>query len=115
MDKAALTKELKSLLWKGDITALVKRIKQLGKGNLPRINSLLNFYAKQPNLFRYSYLRAIKMPCGSGIVESAVRRIINLRFKAPASFWLPDNVEPLMFLRGIVRCVNKTGHKTILN
>ena len=101
LDKAALTKELKNLLWNGDITALVKRIKQLGKGNLPKINSLLNFYAKQTNLFRYSYLREIKMPCGSGIVESAVRRIINLRFKAPSSFWLPDNVEPLMFLRGI--------------
>ena len=101
IDKATLTAEMKKLLWKGDVTNLVKRLKQLGKGNLPKVNSLLNFFAKQPKLFNYSYLKEVKMPCGSGIVESAIRRIINLRFKAPSSFWLPHNVEPLMFLRGI--------------
>ena len=101
LDKASLTKELKDLLWKGDITTLANRIKPLGKGNLPKVNSLLNFFTKQANLFNYSHLKSIKMPCGSGIVESAIRRVINLRFKAPSSFWLPKNVEPLMFLRGI--------------
>jgi len=101
IDKSVLTEELKKLLWEGDISSLVKRVKQLGKGNLPKVNSKLNFFAKQANLFNYSYLKKIKMPCGSGIVESAIRRVINLRFKAPSSFWLPTNVEPLMFLRGV--------------
>ena len=101
INKSTLTQQMKNLLWKGDISGLVKRLKQLGKGNLPKVNSKLNFYAKQPKLFNYSYLKEIKMPCGSGIVESAIRRIINLRFKAPSSFWLPENVEPLMFLRGV--------------
>jgi hypothetical protein len=36
---------------------------------------------------------------GSGIVESAIRRIINLRFKNASTFWLPENVEKLYFLR----------------
>lgn len=101
IDKSVLTGQMKKLLWKGDVASLVKRLKELGKGNLPKVSSKLNFFAKQPKLFNYSYLRAIKMPCGSGIVESAIRRIINLRFKAPSSFWLPENVEPLMFLRGV--------------
>lgn len=101
ISKSSLIEQMKELLWEGDISSLVKRLKQLGKGNLPKVNSKLNFYAKQPNLFNYSYLKEIKMPCGSGIVESAIRRIINLRFKAPSSFWLPENVEPLMFLRGV--------------
>ena len=35
----------------------------------------------------------------SGQVESAVRRVVNLRFKAPGSFWKEDKVEQLMHLR----------------
>ena len=101
INKSTLIEQMKKLLWEGNISSLVKRLKELGKGNLPTVNSKLNFYAKQPKLFNYSYLKKIKMPCGSGIVESAIRRIINLRFKAPSSFWLPENVEPLMFLRGV--------------
>lgn len=101
VDKASLIEELKKLLWNGQIEELVKRVKPLGKGNLPKVNSLLNYFSKRPNLFNYSRLKALGLPCGSGIVESAIRRIINLRFKCPSSFWYPINVEPLMFLRGI--------------
>lgn len=101
ISKQSITEELKKLLWQGDISALVKRVKQVGKGNLPKVNSLLNYFSKRPNLFNYKQLKELKMPCGSGIVESAVRRIINLRFKSPSSFWIPKNVEPLMFLRGV--------------
>src|SRR5207244_7186645 len=36
---------------------------------------------------RYVTLEACKLPIGSGQVESAVRRVVNLRFKAPGSFW----------------------------
>lgn len=100
--KAHLINDLKELLWKGNISALVKRAKALGKGNLPKINSLLNYFAKRPNLFNYSNLKEQKMPIGSGIIESAIRRIINLRFKSPSSFWIPKNVEPLMYLRGVL-------------
>ncbi len=80
---------------------MVKRVKELGKGKLPTINSLLGYFSKRPNLFNYSYLREQKLPCGSGVVESAIRRIINLRFKAPSSFWIPKNVDKLIFLRGV--------------
>lgn len=91
--------ELKEYLWNGNISALVKRAKELGKGKLPTINSLLGYFSKRPNLFNYKYLREQKLPCGSGVVESAIRRVINLRFKAPSSFWLAENVEKLIFLR----------------
>ncbi|MEN0045846.1 MAG: hypothetical protein AAF806_02175 [Bacteroidota bacterium] len=99
--KSTLIEELKNLLWQGDIDRLTKRVKLLGKGNLPKVNGLLNYFAKRPKLFNYKYLKKVKMPCGSGIVESAIRRIINLRFKSPSSFWIPKNVEALMFLRGV--------------
>ncbi len=48
---------------------------------------------------RYVTLEARKLPIGSGQVESAVRRVINLRFKAPGSFWTETTVSGLMHLR----------------
>ena len=39
------------------------------------------------------------LPVGSGPVESAVRRVINLRFKAPGSFWEAQTVAELTHLR----------------
>jgi len=48
---------------------------------------------------RYVTLEARKLPIGSGQVESAVRRVINLRFKAPGSFWTATTVSGLMHLR----------------
>ena len=50
---------------------------------------------------QYYLLRKDKLPCGSGIVESAIRRVINLRFKCPSTFWKQENVEKLIFLRAI--------------
>jgi hypothetical protein len=40
--------------------------------------------------------------CGSGIIESGIRRVINLRFKNSSAFWKQENVECLYFLRGIL-------------
>jgi hypothetical protein len=48
---------------------------------------------------RYVTLEAHKLSIGSGQVESAVRRVINLRFKAPGSFWTETTVSGLMHLR----------------
>src|SRR2546426_841871 len=44
-------------------------------------------------------LEARKLSIGSGQVESTVRRVINLRFKAPGSFWTETTVSGLMHLR----------------
>lgn len=100
-NKIELFKELKNYLWKGKIDYLVKIIKTIGKGNLQKIKELLGYFTNQKELFNYEKLRDLNLPCGSGIIESAVRRVINLRFKSPSSFWIPKNVEQLMFFRGI--------------
>jgi hypothetical protein len=48
---------------------------------------------------QYTDFEQNKLMCGSGIVESAIRRIINLRFKNAATFWNQDTVEKLFCLR----------------
>src|SRR5438445_13157838 len=50
---------------------------------IPRALGYLETHAHR---MRYVTLEACKLPIGSGQVESAVRRVVNLRFKAPGPF-----------------------------
>ncbi|MFP4390690.1 MAG: hypothetical protein ACLFPR_17330 [Desulfococcaceae bacterium] len=36
---------------------------------------------------------------GSGVIESAIRRVVNMRVKAPGSFWKPGFAETAICLR----------------
>ena len=44
-------------------------------------------------MLRYDLFDAKKLPLGSGPMESAIRRMINLRFKGPSIMWRVENVE----------------------
>jgi hypothetical protein len=60
----------------------------------------LGYMEAHAHRMRYVTLETRKLPIGSGQVESAVRRVVNLRFKAPGSFWMETTVNGLMHLRG---------------
>src|SRR6267378_3304458 len=49
------------------------------------ITRALRYVETHAHRMRYVALEARKLPIGSGQVESAVRRVVNLRFKAPGS------------------------------
>jgi len=98
--KKALFKELKKLLWDGKLEQFISKVTEIAKGRKIILDKL-NYFHKHTNRMKYDQLRENKLPCGSGIVESAIRRIINLRFKSPSTFWICENVEKLIFLRAI--------------
>ena len=98
--KNALFKELKTLLWEGRLEQFISKVTDLAKGR-KLILDKLNYFRKNISRMKYDYLRQRNFPCGSGIVESAIRRVINLRFKSPSTFWIQENVEKLIFLRAI--------------
>ena len=94
-------KKLKDALWEGDFVQFTTLVKQAISGvDLKQFNPY-KYFKKQRHRIDYQYLKASNNLCGSGIVESGIRRIINLRFKASSSFWYPENVEKLIFMRGI--------------
>lgn len=47
----------------------------------------------------YGPFRRQGLPLGSGAVESAIRRVINLRLKGPGLMWLAENAEGALVLR----------------
>jgi hypothetical protein len=95
--------QLKQHLWTGQIKELIKEVKDFCREKTIEIKDKLlteiKYFEKHTNRMNYELFRQKKWLCGSGAVESAIRRIINLRFKAPSSFWLVEHIEPLAFLR----------------
>ena len=47
----------------------------------------------------YPRLRRCRLPQGSGAIESAIRRVINLRLKGPGLMWQKENAEGALALR----------------
>jgi hypothetical protein len=64
-----------------------------------KMKTALAYFEKHAPRMAYAHLDENHLPVGSGVVESAVRRIINLRFKASGTFWNEDIVAGLMHLR----------------
>ncbi|MDZ7936027.1 MAG: hypothetical protein U5M51_13890 [Emticicia sp.] len=95
----SLFNELKNDLWAGDIPKIVQKVKSFISKVPKEIKTELGYFTKNQARMRYEYFRNQNFLCGSGIIESGVRRMINLRFKCPSSFWKLENLEGLIFLR----------------
>ena len=50
----------------------------------------------------YAKYRRRGLPMGSGAIESAIRRVINLRLKGNSIFWEEDHAEGMLQIRGLV-------------
>ena len=50
----------------------------------------------------YARYRRWGLPLGSGAIESAIRRVINLRLKGNSIYWDEENAEAMLMLRGLV-------------
>lgn len=97
-------KELKKLLWQGRIKDIESFICERLHRKRQKREALkkLNDYFGDDKKFQYEKLQSMGIPTGSGTVESAIRRVINLRIKAPGQFWLLENAEKIIFLRSQV-------------
>jgi len=58
-----------------------------------------NYFARHEKRMTYEQFKANHIPCGSGAVESAIRRVINLRLKAAGTFWTKEMAECFLWLR----------------
>lgn len=47
----------------------------------------------------YATLKANHLPIGSGAVESAIRRVVNLRLKGAGMFWYEETAQEMLMLR----------------
>lgn len=82
------------------VDKVIARLQQEARGRRgKKMNEAIGYFEKHTGRMAYVDLDGRQLPVGSGPVESAVRRVINLRFKAPGNFWEPGTVADLMHLR----------------
>jgi hypothetical protein len=62
----------------------------------------IEFLDKHEAHLRYDWFRYRGRPLGSGAIESAIRRVINLRLKGNGIYWREENAEAMVVLRAAV-------------
>ena len=96
-------RRLTSFLFSGDGVSFEREVKWLQKGS--RKGSLLrtsgNYLLKHWRCGRLNYggARSRKFPIGSGVIESTIRRVVNLRLKGASVYWKESTAEDMLLLR----------------
>lgn len=101
-DEKTCLKQAKEWAWNGKIAEFVSLSKLLFPNPNQDINQAINYLDKHQNRMQYADYQKDKLLCGSGIIESAIRRIINLRFKNASTFWDKQTVEKLFLFRAVL-------------
>ena len=101
-----VAKQWKDLLWKGDLQGLYESLRQVltGRKKTQALKKWRDYFQCNAPRMAYERFRQAAVPCGSGCVESAIRRVINLRLKAPGTFWTREMAECFLFLRSQLLC-----------
>jgi len=100
-------KHARALLKQGNIHAIIEALQGLDQRHDTDevIRTTMQYCQTHEARMQYQTFRAEGLPIGSGVIESGVRRIVNLRLKGATLFWLPENAEGLLYLR----CQIKSG------
>jgi len=110
LDSKKLTEiitDWKNLLWHGKHREILSQICSLIQSPPKRkaaLKKFKNYFLENYHRMQYSTFRNLGLPTGSGCVESAIRRVINLRLKSPGIFWKESTAEVMLFLRSTLLC-----------
>jgi hypothetical protein len=88
------------LLLGGELQRVIDAVRELCRGrNSKAIRQHRDYFIKNQGRMAYAKLMAMKMPIGSGAIESTVRRVVNLRLKGASLFWCRASAEAILLLR----------------
>jgi hypothetical protein len=60
-------------------------------------------HGREHKRMEYGRMTQLGLPLGSGAMESAVRRVVNLRLKGAGIFWHKNSAEAMLLLRGFAK------------
>jgi hypothetical protein len=93
----------------GQVESVIGELQQLAlKRPSKKLQTEVNYFVKhgrENKRMEYGQLKKLGLPLGSGAIESAMRRVVNLRLKGATIFWHKDSAEAVLLLR----CFAKTG------
>src|SRR6266481_1702816 len=87
-------------LLQGQVEQVLAAVQAICRGrNSKAIRTQREYFVKNRSRMVYAKLSAMKLPIGSGAIESTVRRVVNLRLKGPSIFWCRASAEAILLLR----------------
>jgi len=82
------------------VEQVIAAVRTLCRGRHSKaIRTQHKYFIKNQSRMAYAKLMALKLPIGSGAIESTVRRVVNLRLKGPGMFWGRASAEAILLLR----------------
>lgn len=103
-EREAWLKKTKSALHAGDIAGVMSCFDEIAVGRrASAINKHRDYFVRNAARMTYAAFKAKKIPIGSGSVESAIRRVVNMRLKGNGTFWLEENAEAMLLLRSYLK------------
>lgn len=114
------------LLYQGKIKELIELVKPNSLPGFKKKNrdKLSSYFERNQDRMQYKQMQESGLPIGSGHVESAIRRVVNLRIKSSSSFWYEKNAEAMIFIRSqvlygrwgnVMHNYRKSRHKVLLS
>ncbi len=100
-------KRMRNLLKRGKAGNVITSLLELNhsQGLNDDVRKATEYFQTHETRMQYDKFRAEGLPIGSGVIESGVRRIVNLRMKGASIFWSPENAEGVLYMR----CQVKSG------
>ena len=87
-------------LLQGQVEQVIAAVQGICRGrNSKAIRKHREYFIRNQSRMAYAQLLALKLPIGSGAIESAVRRVVNLRLKGPSICWCRASAEAILLLR----------------
>ena len=102
--KQAWVKQQRKRLYTGCVERVLAEVARLSQGSRSKVlrREYAYFLARKEQM-RYRELKRAGLPIGSGAVESAIRRVVNLRLKGAGIFWLQANAAAVLLLRSYAK------------
>lgn len=92
--------EQKKTLKAGKIVNVIHALKNAAEGSKSKnLKREVQYFIKNQHRFAYDQAKALGLPIGSGAIESAIRRVVNLRLKSPCLYWNEDTAMSMLLLR----------------
>ncbi len=113
--KRRWVKKQRHLLIKGHVTQVVDSLNELCRGrHSKKLATERNYFVLNQHRMCYQTLKEQNLPIGSGAIESAVRRVVNLRLKGASIYWLETTAEAMLFLRSYYKAGRWNSLKSLV-
>ncbi len=90
----------RTMLKNGGSQEVVEAVKELcRRSRNKKLRTERDYFVRNMNRMLYSDVAEESLPIGSGSVESAIRRAVNLRLKGASLFRLKETAEAVLYLR----------------